>query len=161
MNTRIQVEHTVTEMITGVDLVQAQLELAMNDVYNFDQSKIKVNGHAMQCRINAEDPKSFVPSPGRIMQIHRPGGYHVRFESQIYSGYDVPAYYDSLIAEIIVKDLNRDRVLNKMKMALDETVIEGIKTNVDLHRRLVTNDDFREYRHYIKFLEEKMVNDDE
>ena len=161
MNTRIQVEHTVTEMITGVDLVQAQLELAMNDVYNFDQSKIKINGHAMQCRINAEDPNSFVPSPGRIMQIHRPGGYHVRFESQIYSGYDVPAYYDSLIAEIIVKDLNRDRVLNKMKMALDETVIEGIKTNVDLHRRLVTNDDFREYRHYIKFLEEKMVNDDE
>lgn len=161
MNTRIQVEHTVTEMITGIDIVQAQLELAMNNVFSLDQEKIKINGHAMQCRINAEDPNTFVPSPGKIMQIHRPGGYHVRFESQIYSGYDVPAYYDSLIAEIIVKDSNRDRVLNKMRMALNETVIEGIQTNIELHQKIMSNQEFKEYKHYIKFLEDKMVENNE
>ena len=161
MNTRIQVEHTVTEMITGIDIVQAQLELAMNNVFSLDQEKIKINGHAMQCRINAEDPNTFVPSPGKIMQIHRPGGYHVRFESQIYSGYDVPANYDSLIAEIIVKDSNRDRVLNKMRMALNETVIEGIQTNIELHQKIMNNQEFKEYKHYIKFLEDKMVENNE
>ena len=161
MNTRIQVEHTVTEMITGIDIVQAQLELAMNNVFSLDQEKIKINGHAMQCRINAENPNTFVPSPGKIMQIHRPGGYHVRFESQIYSGYDVPAYYDSLIAEIIVKDSNRDRVLNKMRMALNETVIEGIQTNIELHQKIMSNQEFKEYKHYIKFLEDKMVENNE
>jgi len=161
MNTRIQVEHTVTEMITGIDIVQAQLELAMNNVFSLDQEKIKINGHAMQCRINAEDPNTFVPSPGKIMQIHRPGGYHVRFESQIYSGYDVPANYDSLIAEIIVKDSNRDRVLNKMRMALNETVIEGIQTNIELHQKIMSNQEFKEYKHYIKFLEDKMVENNE
>ena len=161
MNTRIQVEHTVTEMITGIDIVQAQLELAMNNVFSLDQEKIKINGHAMQCRINAEDPNTFVPSPGKIMQIHRPGGYHVRFESQIYSGYDVPAYYDSLIAEIIVKDSNRDRVLNKMRMALNETVIEGIQTNIELHQKIMSNQEFKEYKHYIKFLEDKIVENNE
>lgn len=161
MNTRIQVEHTVTEMITGIDIVQAQLELAMNNVFPFDQEKIKINGHAMQCRINAEDPNTFIPSPGKIMQIHRPGGYHVRFESQIYSGYDVPANYDSLIAEIIVKDSNRDRVLNKMRMALNETVIEGIQTNIELHQKIMSNQEFKEYKHYIKFLEDKMVKNNE
>tara|TARA_B100000886_G_scaffold27991_1_gene17710 strand:+ start:4057 stop:5409 length:1353 start_codon:yes stop_codon:yes gene_type:complete len=161
MNTRIQVEHTVTEMITGIDIVQAQLELAMNNVFSLDQEKIKINGHAMQCRINAEDPNTFIPSPGKIMQIHRPGGYHVRFESQIYSGYDVPANYDSLIAEIIVKDSNRDRVLNKMRMALNETVIEGIQTNIELHQKIMSNQEFKEYKHYIKFLEDKMVENNE
>ena len=161
MNTRIQVEHTVTEMITGIDIVQAQLELAMNNVFSLDQEKIKINGHAMQCRINAEDPNTFVPSPGKIMQIHRPGGYHVRFESQIYSGYDVPANYDSLIAEIIVKDSNRDRVLNKMRMALNETVIEGIQTNIELHQKIMSNQEFKEYKHYIKFLEDKIVENNE
>ena len=161
MNTRIQVEHTVTEMITGIDIVQAQLELAINNVFSLDQEKIKINGHAMQCRINAEDPNTFIPSPGKIMQIHRPGGYHVRFESQIYSGYDVPANYDSLIAEIIVKDSNRDRVLNKMRMALNETVIEGIQTNIELHQKIMNNQEFKEYKHYIKFLEDKMVENNE
>ena len=108
MNTRIHVEHTVTEMITGVDLVQSQLLLALEDKFNLDQNNIEVNGHAMQCRINAEDPETFIPSPGTIESVHRPGGYHVRFESQIYSGYKVPTNYDSLIAEVIVKDKDRE-----------------------------------------------------
>ena len=157
MNTRIQVEHTVTEMITGVDLVQSQLILALENEFKLNQNDLKINGHAMQCRINAENPKTFVPSPGQIKTVHRPGGYHVRFESQIYSGYKIPPDYDSLIAEIIVKDSNRERVLNKMKMALDETVIEGIDTNLDLHRRIVSDEGFRECDHYIKYLEEKVL----
>ena len=124
-------------MITGVDLVQAQLLLALEDKYDFKQEDLKINGHAMQCRINAEDPETFVPSPGRIERVHRPGGYHVRFESQIYSGYKVPANYDSLIAEVIVKDKDRDRVINKMRVALQELVVEGIKTNQNLHQRIL------------------------
>ena len=157
MNTRIQVEHTVTEMITGVDLVQSQLILALENEFKLNQNDLKINGHAMQCRINAENPKTFVPSPGQIKTVHRPGGYHVRFESQIYSGYKIPPDYDSLIAEIIVKDSNRERVLNKMKMALDETVIEGIDTNLDLHRRIMSDEGFRKSDHYIKYLEEKVL----
>ena len=123
MNTRIQVEHTVTEMITGIDLVQYQLILALEGEFKLDQNNIRINGHAMQCRINAEDPETFVPSPGIIENVHRPGGYHVRFESQIYSGYRVPTNYDSLIAEVIVKDRDRGKTINKMKMALNELVV--------------------------------------
>ena len=144
-------------MITGVDLVQAQLLLALEDKYDFKQEDLKVNGHAMQCRINAEDPETFVPSPGRIERVHRPGGYHVRFESQIYSGYKVPANYDSLIAEVIVKDKDRNRVINKMRVALQELVVEGIKTNQNLHQRILEDKGFLNLDYYIKYLEEELI----
>ena len=157
MNTRIQVEHTVTEMITGVDLVQAQLLLALEDKFDLDQEKLKINGHAMQCRINAEDPKTFIPSPGKITRVHRPGGYHVRFESQIYSGYEVPTNYDSLIAEVIVKDGDRQNTINKMRMALTELVIEGIKTNQALHLKILEDKGFQNIDYYIKYLEEELI----
>jgi acetyl-CoA carboxylase biotin carboxylase subunit len=157
MNTRIQVEHTVTEMITGVDLVQAQLALALEGKFDLEQSNLRINGHAMQCRINAEDPETFIPSPGEITNLHRPGGYHVRFESQAYSGYKVPANYDSLIAEVIVKDNNRDNTINKMRMALDELVVEGIKTNKSLHQKILDDESFKNIEYYIKYLEEKLI----
>lgn len=157
MNTRIQVEHTVTEMITGVDLVQAQLLLALEDKFELDQEKLKINGHAMQCRINAEDAETFIPSPGMITRVHRPGGYHVRFESQIYSGYQVPSNYDSLIAEVIVKDGDRRNTINKMKMALTELVIEGIETNQALHLKILEDKGFQNIDYYIKYLEEELI----
>jgi len=157
MNTRIQVEHTVTEMITGVDLVQSQLLLALEDKFNLDQNNIEVNGHAMQCRINAEDPETFIPSPGTIESVHRPGGYHVRFESQIYSGYKVPTNYDSLIAEVIVKDKDREKTINKMKMALNELVINGIKTNKELHLRILEDNQFQNIGYYINYLEQELI----
>ena len=157
MNTRIQVEHTVTEMITGVDLVQAQLALALEGKFDLEQSNLRINGHAMQCRINAEDPETFIPSPGEITTLHRPGGYHVRFESQAYSGYKVPANYDSLIAEVIVKDNNRNNTINKMQMALDELVVEGIKTNKSLHQKILDDESFKNIEYYIKYLEEKLI----
>ena len=157
MNTRIQVEHTVTEMITGVDLVQAQLLLALEDKFDLDQEKLKINGHAMQCRINAEDAETFIPSPGKITRVHRPGGYHVRFESQIYSGYQVPSNYDSLIAEVIVKDGDRKNTINKMRMALTELVIEGIETNQALHLKILEDKGFQNVDYYIKYLEDELI----
>jgi len=157
MNTRIQVEHTVTEMITGVDLVQAQLELGLENKFSLKQEDLRINGHAMQCRINAEDPETFIPSPGKITTVHRPGGYHVRFESQIYSGYDVPSNYDSLIAEVIVKDGDRENTINKMRMALTELVIEGIKTNQPLHLKILEDEGFQNINYYIKYLEEEII----
>ena len=157
MNTRIQVEHTVTEMITGVDLVQAQLLLALEDKFDLDQEKLKINGHAMQCRINAEDAETFIPSPGEITRVHRPGGYHVRFESQIYSGYKVPSNYDSLLAEVIVKDGDRRNTINKMRMALTELVIEGIETNQALHLKILEDKGFQNIDYYIKYLEEELI----
>ncbi|MAM05799.1 MAG: acetyl-CoA carboxylase biotin carboxylase subunit [Flavobacteriales bacterium] len=157
MNTRIQVEHTVTEMITGVDLVQSQLLLALEDKFNLDQNNIELNGHAMQCRVNAEDPETFIPSPGTIESVHRPGGYHVRFESQIYSGYKVPTNYDSLIAEVIVKDKDREKTINKMKMALNELVINGIKTNKELHLRILEDNQFQNIGYYINYLEQELI----
>ena len=157
MNTRIQVEHTVTEMITGIDLVQSQLILALEGEFKLDQNNIRVNGHAMQCRINAEDPETFVPSPGIIENVHRPGGYHVRFESQIYSGYRVPTNYDSLIAEVIVKDRDREKTINKMKMALNELVVSGIKTNKELHLRILEDNQFQNVNYYIKYLEQELI----
>ena len=157
MNTRIQVEHTVTEMITGVDLVQAQLQLGLENKFSLKQEDLRINGHAMQCRINAEDPETFIPSPGKITTVHRPGGYHVRFESQIYSGYEVPSNYDSLIAEVIVKDGDRENTINKMRMALTELVIEGIKTNQPLHLKILEDEGFQNINYYIKYLEEEII----
>ena len=111
----------------------------------------------MQCRVNAEDPETFIPSPGTIESVHRPGGYHVRFESQIYSGYKVPTNYDSLIAEVIVKDKDREKTINKMKMALNELVINGIKTNKELHLRILEDNQFQNIGYYINYLEQELI----
>jgi len=142
MNTRIQVEHPVTELITGVDLISEQILAACNEKLSLSQKDIKFKGHAIECRINAEDPRTFVPSPGKIEVFHAPGGPGVRFDSHIYTGYEVPPSYDSLLAKIIVLGYNRNVAIKKMVHALNETVIEGIKTNISLHRELLTSDFF-------------------
>ena len=134
MNTRIQVEHPVSEMITGVDLIKEQLRVAAGQPLSIDQSQIKIKGHAIECRINAEDPKTFLPSPGKIDMFHAPGGLGVRWDSHIYSGYSVPPFYDSMIGKLITYGESRDEAINKMRHALEELVVDGIKTNVDLQK---------------------------
>jgi acetyl-CoA carboxylase biotin carboxylase subunit len=142
MNTRIQVEHTVTEMITGVDLLQEQIKVAAGDVLSYSQDQIQFNGHAIECRINAEDPKTFAPSPGRITALHIPGGFGVRVDTALYSGYVVPPYYDSLIAKVITYGSNRPQAIRRLNRVLFEFVVEGIRTNRDLFQRIVASDDF-------------------
>lgn len=137
MNTRIQVEHSVTEMITGVDLIEQQLLIASGKALNLKQSDIEQKGAAIECRINAEDAKTFMPSPGLIKLFHPPGGLGVRFDSHIYTGYTIPPYYDSMIAKLITWGKDRQVALRRMDNALEELVVEGIKTNVDLHKRLI------------------------
>ncbi|MEC9205731.1 MAG: acetyl-CoA carboxylase biotin carboxylase subunit [Pseudomonadota bacterium] len=142
MNTRIQVEHPVTELITGIDLISEQILVSCNEKLSLTQQDIKFKGHAIECRINAEDPRTFIPSPGKIKVFHAPGGPGVRFDSHIYTGYEVPPSYDSLLAKIIVLGYNRNVAIKKMMHALNETVIEGIKTNIPLHRDLLGSDFF-------------------
>ena len=142
MNTRIQVEHPVTEFLTGIDLISQQILVAGNKKLEISQEDITYKGHAIECRINAEDPETFIPSPGHIDLFHPPGGPGVRIDSHIYSGYDVPPNYDSLIAKIITHAENREAAIKKMLFALDETVIEGIKTNISLHKKLLKSDFF-------------------
>ena len=142
MNTRIQVEHPVTEFLTGIDLISQQILVAGNEKLKISQKDIVYNGHAIECRINAEDPETFIPSPGHINLFHPPGGPGVRIDSHIYSGYDVPPNYDSLIAKIITHAEDRETAIKKMLFALDETVIEGIKTNIQLHKKLLNSDFF-------------------
>ena len=137
MNTRIQVEHPVSEMITGFDLVKAQLKIALGIPMTLDQSRISFRGHAIECRINAEDAKTFIPSPGLITKMHPPGGFGVRFDSHIYSGYKVPPYYDSLLAKIITVANSRSSCIKRMTSALDEFFVEGIETNHSLHQELM------------------------
>ena len=129
-------------MITGFDIVKAQLKIALGMNMTLDQKEIVFRGHAIECRINAEDPETFIPSPGTIEKMHPPGGFGVRFDSHIYSGYVVPPYYDSMIAKIIAYGEDRTSAIKKMLFALDETVIEGIKTNIKLHKRLLKSDFF-------------------
>ena len=142
MNTRIQVEHPVTEMITGVDIVNEQLKIASGEPLSYKQADIKVRGHAFECRINAEDPDTFLPSPGTITQYHQPGGPGIRVDSHIYNNYTVPPYYDSMIAKVITHGENRTQALTRMSGALEEMVIDGIKTNIPLQQRLVTDSAF-------------------
>ena len=156
MNTRIQVEHPVTEMITGVDLVREQLLIASGQPLGLRQEQVEFRGHAFECRINAEDPASFLPSPGSVTAYHPPGGNGVRVDSHLYGGYRVPPYYDSLIAKIITHGRDRDSALARMRNALDELVVEGIKTNTDLHRDLVRDGDFRRGGVSIHYLEKKL-----
>ena len=143
MNTRIQVEHPVTEFVTGIDLVKAQIRVASGEKLWFTQDDVKVNGHAIECRINAEDPRSnFRPCPGTIKSIHVPGGFNVRIDSAAYAGYEIPPYYDSMIAKLIVKGENREEAISKMRVALSEFIIDGVETNIDFHLRLIRNENF-------------------
>ncbi|WP_257265323.1 acetyl-CoA carboxylase biotin carboxylase subunit [Endozoicomonas sp. ONNA2] len=157
MNTRVQVEHPVTELISGIDIVKEQLRIASGLPLGVAQRDIELKGHAFECRINAEDPKTFMPSPGKVLQFHAPGGNGVRVDSHLYNGYRVPPYYDSLIAKIISYGPDRETALIRMKNALDETVIDGIKTNIPLHQDLVTDPFFKEGGVSIHYLEKKLA----
>jgi acetyl-CoA carboxylase biotin carboxylase subunit len=156
MNTRIQVEHPVTEMITGVDLVRAQLEIAAGRPMPYTQEDIEIRGHAIECRINAEDPKTFMPSPGPIMLWHAPGGPGIRVDSHAYSGYDVPPFYDSLIGKVIAHGETRQLAIARMRNALAEIVVEGIKTNVPLHQEICQHSAFKTGGTDIHYLEKRL-----
>ena len=156
MNTRLQVEHPVTELITGVDLVKQQLLIASGEVLALRQEDIKVNGHAIECRINAEDPQTFAPSPGKITRYHVPGGLGVRVDSHIYADYSVPPYYDSMIGKLIVHGQDRETAINRMHGALSEMVIEGIKTNIPLQTRIMEDHAFRAGGADIHYLEKML-----
>ncbi|NEN75332.1 acetyl-CoA carboxylase biotin carboxylase subunit [Pelistega sp. NLN82] len=156
MNTRIQVEHTVTECITGIDLVQEQIKVAAKVPFGLKQEDIKLVGHAIECRINAEDPYNFIPSPGTITAWHTPGGPGVRLDSHVYTGYRVPANYDSMIGKLITYGATRQQALARMYIALSEMVVEGIKTNIPLHRDLIRDANFEEGGTTIHYLEEKL-----
>ena len=157
MNTRIQVEHPVTELITGVDLVQQQIIIASGEKFTLRQKDIHFRGHALECRINAEDPFNFMPSPGRITNWHTPGGPGVRIDSHVFNGYFVPPNYDSMIAKVITYGDTRDQALARMRVALSEMVVEGIKTNIPLHRELLTDARFMEGGTSIHYLEHKLA----
>ena len=156
MNTRIQVEHPITEMITGVDLIKEQLRIAAGMPLSITQDQVKVHGHAIECRINAEDPHTFVPSPGEITLFHSPGGLGVRWDSHIYAGYKVPPFYDSMIGKLICYGENRDIAIARMTHALNELVIEGIKTNIPLHQEIMSDENFRNGGTNIHYLEKKL-----
>ncbi|MFT4888291.1 MAG: acetyl-CoA carboxylase biotin carboxylase subunit [Pseudohongiellaceae bacterium] len=156
MNTRVQVEHPVTELITGIDIVQEQLRIASGMPLSVKQEDIKITGHAFECRINAEDPVNFLPSPGKVNHFHAPGGPGVRVDSHLYSGYTVPPYYDSLIAKLITYGASREQALMRMQIALDEMLIDGIKSNIPLHRDLVRDSGFQQGGVNIHYLEQKL-----
>jgi acetyl-CoA carboxylase biotin carboxylase subunit len=156
MNTRIQVEHPVSEMITGIDIVKEQLLIASGRPLSFKQDEVIFRGHSFECRINAEDPINFMPQPGTIEAYHAPGGNGVRVDSHIYNGYTVPPNYDSLIGKVITYGHNRDAALARMRIALDEMVIDGIKTNIDLHEELVRDEAFQAGGVNIHYLEKKL-----
>ncbi len=159
MNTRIQVEHPVSEMITGFDLVKAQLKIALDMPMLLEQSRISFRGHAIECRINAENPSTFTPSPGLISKMHPPGGFGVRFDSHIYSGYEVPPYYDSLLAKIITSANSRGSCIRRMVSALDEFFVEGIETNHSLHQKLMHDEVFNKNEHTISYLEKEFLKE--
>ena len=156
MNTRIQVEHPVSEMITGVDLIKEQLRIAAGQPLSIEQSQIQIRGHAIECRINAEDPKTFIPCAGKITMFHAPGGLGVRWESHIYSGYTVPPYYDSMIGKLITYGESRDEAIARMRHALSELVVEGIKTNVPLQQLIMADENFFNGGTNIHYLEKKL-----
>ncbi|MEM0912053.1 MAG: acetyl-CoA carboxylase biotin carboxylase subunit [Pseudomonadota bacterium] len=156
MNTRIQVEHPVTEMVTGVDLIKEQLKIAGGQPLSVEQEQINVQGHAIECRINAEDPNTFIPSPGEITMFHSPGGLGVRWESHIYSGYRVPPHYDSMIGKLITYGESRDEAIARMRHALNELVIVGIQTNIQLQQRIMADENFFNGGTNIHYLEKKL-----
>ena len=154
MNTRLQVEHPVTEMISGIDLVREQIRVASGEGLSCRQDQIKLHGHAIECRINAEDPETFAPSPGLVKNYVAPGGMHVRVDSGLYTGYKVPPYYDSMIGKLIVYGSNRASCIRRLKRALEEYVVEGMKTTIPLHQKLVRDPEFLEGDYTIKWLEQ-------
>jgi len=156
MNTRVQVEHPVTEMITGVDIVKEQLRIAAGDGLSYTQDQIRITGHAVECRINAEDARTFMPSPGTIQQFHAPGGPGIRWDSHIYNGYTVPPHYDSMIGKLIAHGDTRDVALARMRGALSEIVVDGINTNIDLHIDICSDAAFLEGGTDIHYLEKKL-----
>lgn len=160
MNTRLQVEHPVTEMITGIDLVREQIRVAEGEPLSVKQDEIEFRGHAIECRINAEDAKTFAPSPGTVIQFHAPGGMHVRVDSGIYAGYRIPPYYDSMIAKLIVYGRTREGCLMRLRRALEEFVVTGVKTTVPLHRALLDDPEFQKGDYTIKWLEEWLARDE-
>jgi acetyl-CoA carboxylase, biotin carboxylase subunit len=160
MNTRLQVEHPVTEMITGLDLVREQIRVAEGHGLSVRQDEIEFRGHAIECRINAEDPKTFAPSPGKITYFHAPGGMHVRIDSGIYAGYKIPPYYDSMIAKLIVFGRTREGCIRRLRRALEEFVVEGVKTTIPLHQALLDEPDFQSGNYTIKWLEEWLARQD-
>lgn len=156
MNTRIQVEHPVTEMVTGIDLVKEQLLVASGFPLSFKQDDVKITGHAIECRINAEDSETFAPSPGKVTSYHSPGGFGIRVDSHLYDGYVVPPHYDSMVAKLIVHGKTRDEAMQRVKRSLDEYVIGGIKTTIDLHKNLVDDSDMRNGDYDIHWLEKRL-----
>lgn len=156
MNTRVQVEHPVTEMVTGVDIVREQLRVAGGEELSLSQDEVSIQGHSVECRINAEDPTNFIPSPGKVGLFHAPGGPGVRVDSHLYSGYSVPPYYDSLIAKLITHGNTREQALTRMQIALEEMLIDGIKSNIPLHRELVRDSEFQKGGVNIHYLEQKL-----
>jgi acetyl-CoA carboxylase biotin carboxylase subunit len=157
MNTRVQVEHPVTEMITGIDIVQQQIRIACSEKLPIKQRDVQLKGHAIECRINAEDPYKFTPSPGRITSLHMPGGPGIRVDTHAYNGYFVPPHYDSLIGKIIAYGDTREQAIARLHVALSETVIEGIKTNIALHQDLLHDSAFIRGGTTIHYLEEKLA----
>lgn len=156
MNTRVQVEHPVTEMITGVDVIKQQILVAEGRELQYKQEDIVVNGHAFECRVNAEDPETFMPSPGTITQYHAPGGLGVRMDTHIYNGYKVPPHYDSMIAKLIVKGMTRETAMSRMRGALSEVFIDGIVTNIPLHNDIFNDEGFLKGGVDIHYLEKKL-----
>ena len=156
MNTRVQVEHPVTEMVTGIDIVKEQLRVASSLPLSVKQEDITIKGHSFECRINAEDPTSFLPSPGKVKLFHAPGGPGVRVDSHLYSGYSVPPFYDSLVAKLISYADSREQALVRMQIALDELLIDGIRSNTPLHRDLVRDSEFQKGGVNIHYLEQKL-----
>ncbi len=161
MNTRVQVEHPVTEMITGVDIVQAQIRIAAGEKLWFRQRNVEFRGHAIECRINAEDPFKFTPSPGLITNWHVPGGPGIRVDSHVYNGYTVPPHYDSMIGKLIAYGDTRDQAMRRMRIALSEMLVSGIKTNIPLHQTLMLDVRFNEGGTSIHYLEQKLANRNE
>ena len=159
MNTRVQVEHPVSEMVTGVDIVKEMLRIASGEKLSIRQEDVVIRGHALECRINAEDPKTFMPSPGKVKHCHAPGGNGVRVDSHLYSGYSVPPNYDSLVGKVITYGADRDEALARMRNALDELIVDGIKTNTELHKDLVRDAAFCKGGVNIHYLEKKLGMD--
>lgn len=160
MNTRLQVEHPVTEAITGVDLVREQIRIADGKPLSVTQDELRFSGHAIECRINAEDPRTFAPSPGEVVSYHAAGGMHVRVDSGLYGGYRIPPYYDSMIAKLIVYGRTREGCLMRLKRALGEMVVEGVRTTIPLHQALMEEPDIQNGNYTIKWLEEWLASQD-
>ncbi len=156
MNTRLQVEHPVTEAVSGIDLVREQIRIASGAALGYEQKDIKFSGHAIECRINAENPETFTPCPGKITEWHAPGGLGVRVDSEIYSGYAIPPFYDSMIAKLIVHAPTRNAAIMRMRRALEEFVIEGVQTTIPLHQQIISQQEYIDGMYNIHWLEHYM-----